>query len=144
MNKLRRRQEINKDDYWMAMAFMLSAGSRSKQPRGCIIVSSNNEPLAMSCDSFVKSTNHVIHAEINSIFNYQAPINNGTVYLTHPPCCACLISLIKIDIKRIVYFPSETLELNVEDIAKCSFVQLDEFKGNLNWIRDHIRTLDIF
>lgn len=128
----------------MAMAFMLAAGSRSNQPQGCIIVNSNNEPLAMSCDSVVKSTNHIIHAEINAIFNYQTAINNGIVYLTHTPCYACLISLIKIEIKRIVYFPNKALDSDVESVAKSSFVKLDEFKGNLNWIRDYIRTLDVF
>lgn len=131
----------------MAMAFMMSAGSTSNRPQGCIIVGSKDEPLAMACDGapkFMQSSNHSIHAEMNAIFNCKIQISTGTAYLTHTPCYHCVMSLIGANIKRIVYFPTKTIDSDASDAIRCAQVQSEEFKGNLNWMRDYIKTLDVF
>jgi len=149
MNKVRRRfkETVNRDDYWMAMAFMLSAGSSSNRPQGCIIVGTNNEPLAMACDGSPRSmqdSDHVVHAEMNAIFNCKGPIPGGTAYLTHTPCYHCALNLIGANIKRIVYFPTKSIDPDTLDAVRCAYAQSDEFKGNLNWMRDYLKTLNIF
>lgn len=141
------RETVHRDDYWMAMAFMLSAGSTSNRPQGCIIISVNGDPLGMACDGTPKSmqnSDHVIHAEMNAIFNCKYPISNGIAYLTHTPCYHCAMSLISANIKRIVYFPTKSIDSDTVDAIRCAYAQLDEFKGNLNWMRDYIKTLNIF
>lgn len=142
-----RREIVNNDDYWMGMAFMLAAASNSDRPQGCIIVNSNNESIGMACDGSPKSmkdNTHVVHAEMNAIFNCKQPISGGTAYVTHTPCYHCIMSLIGANIKRIVYFSTNVIDRDAVNAIGCSYVHLEEFNGNLNWMRDYLKVLDIF
>jgi deoxycytidylate deaminase len=147
MRKSKRREPLNRDDYWMAMVFMLAAGSTSIKQQGCIVVNSNYELLGMGHDGHPKTMQeceHTIHAEMNALFNCELPIHSGMAYLTHTPCYHCAMSLVAANIKRIVYFHTKPIDSETEDAIKCSYGQLEQFKGNLNWMRDYIKTLDIF
>lgn len=130
---------VGRDDYWMALAFVLLANSTSNH--SCVIVGENNELLCVGHDKTIQNSNYVVFAEINAIFNCKQSVSGGTAYLTHVPCYNRIIPLIGANIKKIVYFP----EKNIDSI-KCDFVKSnsEEFKGNLNWIRDYLKTLDIF
>ena len=147
MSKRRFREPINRDDYWMAMAFMLAAGSNSASQQGCVIVGSDNAPLGMGHDGPLRGTQdseHVIHAEMTALFGCASWDSGGVAYVTHTPCYHCVLNLLGANIKRIIYFPTETIDPHALDAARCAYGQIEEFKGNLNCIRDYIRTLDIF
>ena len=150
MSKARKRfrEPLNRDDYWMGMAFMLAAGSPSSRQQGCIIVGLNNEPVGMAHDGSPKTMQqeceHVVHAETNALFNAKLPLAGGTAYVTHTPCYHCVLSLAAANIKRIVYFQTKPLDPDTLDAMRCAYGQIDEFRGNLNWMRDYIKTLSIF
>lgn len=130
----------------MGMAFMLSAGSICRG-QGAIIVGPNQEPVGMGFDGLPKSMSngeHSVHAEINAIFNSQCHTINCTIFITHTPCYHCVMSILAANIKKIIYFQTKSLDSDVADAVRCGFGQIQEYKGNLNWMRDHIRFLDIF
>lgn len=149
MSKSRKkfRNLMNRDDYWMAMSFMFASGSSTNNPQACIIVDSNNEVLGIACNNPPKSIvdcEHVVHAELNAILNCNNPIVNGTAYLTHTPCYTCCLSLIAANIKTIVYFPTGIIDSKSSHVVKCAYGLLIKFNGNLNWIRDYVKFLNIF
>ena len=147
MIKRRFRETINKDDYWLGMAIIGAAGSPSNNRQGCVLVDSNNNLINLSFDGYLdqqlNSQNHPVHAEMNSIFSASIS-NGGTAYITNTPCYNCVVALLSCGIRRIVYFPTKTLDSKVSDAVYSAYGQIEEFKGNLNWMRDYINTIDVF
>lgn len=149
MNRTRKRfrEPIDRDALWMGQAFMLAAGSVSSRQQGCIIVGTNHQPMGMGHDASPQSMqdgDHVVHAEINALLNCKQPLAGGTAYITHTPCYHCVMALLASNIRRIIYFPTKTPDEDTVDAVRCGYAQLEEFKGNLNWMRDYLRTLDVF
>lgn len=87
---------------------------------------------------------HVIHSEMNALLSCKTPINGGVVYLTHTPCYSCSLGLLASNIKRVVYFPTKKIDENTLNAFQTAYAQAEEFKGNLNWMRDYMKSLDIF
>jgi hypothetical protein len=46
-------------------------------------------------------------------------------------------------LRKIVYFSTEPLNKTVSDLFSGLFGEIDEFKGNLNWIYDYMESLDL-
>ena len=146
MIKRRFRETINKDDYWLGLAFMVAAGS-SNNRQGCILVGANNEPITFAFDGSLntqgnnspKNEEHPIHAELKSVLSSSA--SGGTAYITHTPCYNCVMALLSCGIRRIIYFSTKTLDSKSTDAVYCAYGQIEEFKGNLNWMRDYIGSL---
>lgn len=131
----------------MGMAFMLAAGSSSFRQQGCVIVGTNNEVAGVGHDGSPKTmqdSEHPLHAEMNALFNCTLPLAGGTAYVTYTPCYHCVLSLVAANIKRIVYFKTKPLDQDTEEAMRCAYGQIDEFRGNLNWMRDYLKTLNIF
>jgi len=130
------------------MAFMMAAGSSSSRQQGCVIVGMNNEIVGIAHDGSPKTmqqdAEHVVHAETNALFNCRLPLAGGTAYITHTPCYHCVLNLVGANIKRIQYFQTKPLDPNILDAVRCAYAQIDEFKGNLNWMRDYMKSLSIF
>ena len=143
----RLREPLHRDDYWMGMAFMLAAGSSSMRQQGCVIIGMNNEPVGIAHDGSPKTmqdSEHVVHAETNALFNCKLPLAGGTAFVTHTPCYHCVLNLVAANIKRIVYFQTKPLDQDTLDAVRSAYGQIDEFRGNLNWMRDYLRGLNIF
>lgn len=157
------RQVPDRDSYYMGRAWW--ASRKSKDPRtqvGAYIVSVNHEPIssgyngppAVIPDNSVNwerpfKYSFVHHAEDNAIwFGRHKCMKDGTIYVTAPPCKACMLDIARTGIKRVVYFRPKTdsgsLIANAEEwqitqqIAYLSLIALEEFQGNLNWMRDDI------
>ena len=158
----------NRDDYYMGEAFIIA--SKAKDPRtqiGCRIVSANNDPISTGYNGPPKRINdnaidwdrpakypYIIHAEDNAIKRAKKKgegLVGATVYVTGPPCKACMLDIVEAEIARVVYFrpkaDSGSLLANNEEwettqeIAKAGGVRLDRFQGNLNWLRDRMESL---
>lgn len=139
------RDQIDRDDYWMGVAFIFAAGSRNyNRQQAAILLGSNLELLSMACDGLQKATDgdHSPHAELNSLLNARVPTSGGTLYITHTPCYHCAVAISAASIKRVIYFPTKKIEDNSLEAFRAAYVQPEEFRGNLNWMRDHIKTLD--
>lgn len=137
-------QVLNKDEYWIAVSFILAAGSKGKGT-ACLIVNSQNEIISCACDKLTFSNSkHAFSPESLAVLKIACDSTNSTAYLTHTPNYDSVMLLIAANIKRIVYFPNKCIDQNSLDIAKSAYVQLEEFKGNLNWVRDYFQVLNIF
>jgi len=147
MNKKRIRESINRDDYWMGMAFMFASKSNFDPQHGCVIVDANNEMVSHGCESapnHFKSFDHILHAEMKALFESCESLCGSTVYVNYAPCYDCCFYLFSRSVKRIVYYPNGILQDETYDLLKASYAQVEAFKGNLNWMRDYFKTLNIF
>jgi deoxycytidylate deaminase len=93
----------------------------------------------------------VVHAEDNAIKRAnrkQGNLLGATLYVTGPPCRACMLDIVDAEISRVVFFrpklePGSMLNDDSEwkvtqKIANLGKVELEEFKGNLDWMYDRI------
>lgn len=156
----------SRDEYYMGEAFIIA--SKSKDPRtqvGCRIVSKNNDPLSTGYNGPPQNINdtaidwdrpekypYIVHSEDNAIKRAKKKkLRGATVYVTAPPCKSCMLDIVDAKVARVVYFRPKTdsgsLLANNEEwettqnIAKLGGVRLDQFQGNLNWLRDRIESL---
>lgn len=140
------RESVPKDDYWMGLAFVVAAASRSSgRCQGAVILSANHDFYSLGCESPPKQSQeceHFIHAEMQALHAAKFPLAGGLIYLTHTPCYDCLCNVVAAGIKRVVYYPSRAADELTTDLAKTSYIQFEEFAGNLNWLRDYLKVLE--
>lgn len=142
---------LRNDDYWMGVALMIASSPSSVFNEGCVILDSNNCMLGVGFDSLpvglsdsYTKADHIVHAEMNAIANCKSSIFNGTVYITYTPCYNCLLTLVTVKVRKVVYFSTGQLDIESKDLVDKVGLKIEEFKGNLNWIRDYIQSLDVF
>jgi dCMP deaminase len=144
----------------MGMAWMWASMSKDPSTQiGAVIVSADNRPLGSGYNGPPRQIpdseidwarpfkyKYIRHAERNALdFCSEAPIG-ATIYVTGNPCPDCMNDIVTEGISKVIYFPciadkSSMLArqdewLETQDIAKKGKVELIQFKGNLNWMRD--------
>ena len=156
-----------RDAYYMEKAFWVA--SKSKDPRtqvGAVIISPKNEPISDGYNGPPRRIKDelinwdrpekyafVIHAEANAIKHAGGKCLDGaTVYITAPPCPACMLDIAATTIERVVYFKPKSEEGSMiadptkwaltEQIAELASVKLIPFQGNLNWMRDRVTWME--
>jgi dCMP deaminase len=149
----------------MGLCYFIAA--RSKDPstqHGAIIVDSNNITRGWGYNGAPHKIRDseinwrrpdkypfIVHAEQNA-FDHAAgepsTLFGGTIYITGMPCPECTKRIISKRIKRIVYgfrssvmIPDDITNL-VKELCRLSGVHLDPYKGNINWIRDIMVSLE--
>lgn len=139
------REPASFDDYWMGMAFWVGANSRSPHHNGAVVVSAAGQLLASGFDSPPKATpdgEFFRSAEKIAISDTAGKVLTGAaIFLTFTPSSEGFLDILAADIRRLVYFPSGPLDPACHEIMQQGYVQLVEYKGNLNWMRDHISVL---
>lgn len=77
-------------------------------PVGAVLVSENNELIAVGHNQPISASDPTAHAEIivlraaaKKLGNYRLP--NTTLYVTLEPCTMCVGALVQARVKRIVY-----------------------------------------
>lgn len=169
--KVSPRDVPSRDDYYMGLAFWLAAKSKDPSTQvGAIIISASNVPLGTGYNGPPSQINdnainwdrpdkydYMDHAEENAIHfakNNHLSMAGSTIYITGNPCRRCMKAIIKNGLRRVVYFKmekpegSESMMAKPEDIAKIeemgrlATVTLSEYKGNLNWMRDHMKVME--
>jgi dCMP deaminase len=157
------REVPDRDSFYLGMAFW--AASRSKDPNtqcGAFIISKENEPLGWGyngppkriddtkiCWSRPKKYDYIIHAEINAINYARGELYGSTIYVTAKPCKNCMLNIVNVGIKKVVYFPYKSKDNNsmlsdplmsdkTDEISYLSNVELCEFRGSLNWMLSRI------
>jgi dCMP deaminase len=163
--KIPPRTVPTRDEYYLGKAFWIAC--KSKDPRtqvGAVIIAADNDPISTGYNGPPKRINDsainwdrpdkypfIIHAEDNAIKRAkkkQAVLLGSTLYVTGPPCRACMLDIVEAEIARVVFFrpklePGSMLNDDSEwkitqEIAQLGQVRLEEFQGNLNWMRDRI------
>lgn len=142
-----RKQAIDRDDYWLGLAFLIAAASKNPdEKQGAVVVSPANEALSLACDgspTSMQDSSHFVNAELNALFGVKVPIKDTTLYLTHTPCYQSCLAALAAGVKRIVYFKTDELTEDSVDAAKDGYLQLETFRGNLNWVRDYVKSLEL-
>jgi len=163
IKKVLPRKVPKRDDRYMGLCFWYA--SFSKDPRtqnGAVIVTADNVPLGMGYNGPPKCIvdgeidwdrpnkyPYIKHAERNAIDHSCRTLMKGaTIYVTAMPCPDCMLDIVDSGIKRIIYFKghhdSGSMCASVqglstaENIAQLSNITLQEFNGNLNWMRDRM------
>jgi dCMP deaminase len=111
-------------------------------------------------DSVLTKYDFMIHAEKNAIQWAKGDplIKGSTMYVTGLPCKFCIPHIIHAGIAKVIYFPHKSKDSKSMFSDKSKFektfemaqkgnVILEEFKGNLNHMRDdmvHFEQLGIF
>ena len=94
---------------------------------------------------------HTAHAEENAIRHSLGDFDGATLYVTGKPCKRCMLRIVGVGIKQVVYFPYKPLDTQstlaqddgvTDAIAEAGGVKLLRFKGNLNWMRDRMKVME--
>ena len=162
------RRVPSREEKYMGLAFMYASFSKDPNSQiGAVIVTSDNELLGLGYNgppakyndqeldwSRPNKYNHIIHSEINAIkHSNRDKLKGSTIFVTAKPCASCMLDIVDAGIIKVMYFPFKICDsssmLNnkqifeaADDIAKKGRLTVQEFKGNLNWIRDRIKQMD--
>ena len=71
------------------------------------------------------------------------------MYSTHRPCSRCALNMVDYKLKKVVYFPTKfpdgsSMILDPKDVALTNDIaerggmEIIEYDGDLNWMRDRI------
>jgi dCMP deaminase len=159
------RDVPQRDEKYMALAFCI-AQLFSKDPHtqvAAVIVDEDFRPRGYGYNGPPQSVDDkevdwsrpekydmIVHAEINAIHHSWGSLKGSTIYITAPPCPRCMLEMVASGIEKIIYFNYKAdagSSVNAEALAKiealatASGVQLAEFSGNLNCIRDAVADL---
>lgn len=164
IKKVSPRETPDADDFYMGMAVWYA--SKSKDPHtqvGAVIISSDNRPLGFGYNGPPRQINdtsfswsrpekykYIYHAEENAIDYATENLSGSTLYVSAFPCSRCMLKIVRNGIRKVIYFPfwkkdGSSLAATIadtEEVAKAGYVQLTEYKGNLNWMKDRIVVLD--
>lgn len=138
------RELIPKEDYWVGMAFCFGAMSFYKR-QAAIIVDSHNlisYGLEIQPNGIFGESDHLLSSEIHAISNSKIDCQNSVIYLTHTPNYSSILNIVNAGIKRIVYFNTKKLCDDSLDLVKKANISMQEFRGNLNWMKDYMKILE--
>jgi deoxycytidylate deaminase len=145
-----------RDDYFMGLAHLIAFGSRNPhQPVGALVTDCNGRHFAFGTDSMPApladlndgwDDEAVIHAEVEALHMARFPLGSGVLYVSNRPCLKCVCEALHLGIKRVVFngkCPETADWVKVQEVMRMSYMQLDEFKGDLNWLRDQMKSLEV-
>ena len=166
--KIPPRKTPTRDEKYMGAAFMEASFSKDPNTQiGAVIVTLHNVPLGRGYNGPPPQYNdsdmdwsrpakykNIIHAEINAI-KHSDPnkLSGATIYVTSKPCACCMLAIVTAGITKVIYFKLKTTEAgsmlqdakifeDADEIAQNGKVRVEEFKGNLNWMRDRMKQME--
>ena len=111
---------MNWDARFLALAHHVSQWSKDPSTKvGAVLVGTDKRQVALGYNGFPPNVTdslfrlhtreaklrYMIHAERNVLDNATFPTAGSTLYVTHPPCCGCALSIISKGIHRVVSSP---------------------------------------
>ena len=174
MNKKKKspRRTPSRDEKYMALAMWIASFSKDPDTQiGAVIISAENKPLGWGYNGPPRQIkdidvnwdrpdkyDFVEHAEENAIDHSGFDLEGSILYVTAKPCKKCMLKIVKQGIHEVIYFPFKSKDKlssindpatynRVDEISRLGNVQLKEFNGNLNWMRDrmqHMETIGVF
>ena len=137
--------KLDKNDFWMGMAFMFA--SRSKSGHASVLVDGNTLiSYGLENPSFCNQASKlIIPSEISVIVNSNKKFEYATLYSTKTITIQVALTIIAATgIKKVVYYPSDPLDEGVLQLFSGIYTELTEYKGNLYWLQDYVKSLDLF
>lgn len=142
MEKKKFRDCFSYDEYWMGIAFLLSAKSSSKH---MMIAVENNQLVCTSRDDLICASpqyNHSRSQEIDIIAGCKN-LPNCVVYSTFTPSYSILSNFVTANLRRVIFYKTKELCEDSQDLISYSrSITLTPFVGNLNWMRDYMPILE--
>lgn len=142
MEKKKFRDCFSFDEYWMGIAFLLSAKSSSKH---MMIAVENNQLVCTSRDDLIcvsSQYNHSRSQEIDIIVGCKN-LPNCVVYSTFTPSYSMLSNFVTANLRRVIFYKTKELCEDSQDLISYSrAITLTPFAGNLNWMRDYMPILE--
>jgi len=161
------RETVDVDDYFMSLAFWTATRSRDPhRQEGAVVVGQDDRIIAaepngipdlIRTDDFSwdrgERLDYVERAIPNALWAASSQLKGAdsepTLYVTSFPTKRCMRAIVRAKLDKVVWFPlHEKMEIEsemsdkekeaVEKLASLSKVTLEEYKGNLNWMRDQI------
>ena len=111
---------MNWDARFLALAHHVSQWSKDPSTKvGAVLVGTDKRQVALGYNGFPPKVTdslfrlhtreaklrYMIHAERNVLDNATFPTAGSTLYVTHPPCCNCALSIISKGVARVVSSP---------------------------------------
>ena len=108
------------DERFLSLAHHVSQWSKDPSTKvGAVLVGTDKRQVALGYNGFppgIADSNfrlanrdikmrYIIHAERNVLDNAHFPSHGATLYVTHPPCCNCALSIISKGVSRVVSSP---------------------------------------
>ncbi len=108
------------DQRFLDLAHHISHWSKDPSTKvGAVLVGTDKRHVALGYNGFpphVEDSNarldnrevrlrYTLHAERNVLDNAHFPSVGSTLYVTHPPCCNCALSIISKGVARVVSSP---------------------------------------
>lgn len=166
--KVEARKVPCREEKYMGLAFWVASFSKDPSTQnGCVIISTDNRPLGMGYNgpprvygdldidwSRPEKYKDMVHAEMNAIWHCSESPSGATLYCTAIPCQACMLQLVVVGIDNVIYYTGHHFDSGsmcadksqhkeIEEIARKGRVTLEKFDGNLNWMRDRVRRMEI-
>lgn len=147
MEKKKNRDNISSDEYWMSIVFMLAAkSSTGKMMIAVDSVSEKNQIVYSSREQELCNSSKFTHErslEVD-IIAHNSDLLNYTIYCNYTPDYVAVCNLFAVGVRRIIYFRTEDLSEDTQDLMASRIIAVTPFVGNLNWMRDYISGLGDF
>lgn len=108
------------DQRFLQLAAHVATWSKDPSTKvGAVLVGKDKRQVALGYNGFPPNVSdshfrlrhrdvklrYTIHAERNVLDNAAFPTASSTLYVTHPPCCNCALSIISKGVSRVVSSP---------------------------------------
>lgn len=108
------------DQRFLQLAAHVATWSKDPSTKvGAVLVGKDKRQVALGYNGFPPNVSdshfrlrhrdvklrYTIHAERNVLDNAAFPAASSTLYVTHPPCCNCALSIISKGVSRVVSSP---------------------------------------
>lgn len=108
------------DTRFLCLATQVASWSKDPSTKvGAVLVGQDKRQVALGYNGFppgIEDTTsrltkrevklrYTLHAERNVLDNAAFPAQGSTLYVTHPPCCNCALSIVSKGVSRVVSLP---------------------------------------
>jgi len=133
-------QRLCDDDYYMGIAFMSMVRSGYKEVALYVDVNNIIHISTEGKQNILLSQEKSFHLDaalcLLGNFNYS-----GILYLTYTPCVQTILLLNNSLVKKVVYYESETVNTDVEQLCANTNLIFAKYDGNLYWMKDYMEFL---
>jgi hypothetical protein len=139
------RDRLDKNDFWMGMAFMF--GARSKCGYAALLVDGNTliDYSIHDISQYKQEAQTTVPPEISLIVNCKKKFDFATLYVTKTIDVSAAYAIIaNTGIKKVIYYPSKPLAEDVKKLFLGIYTEIVKYEGNLYWLQDYASSIHLF
>lgn len=136
------------DSWFITLCFVIAQRSLDKDTKhGAILCNNEHQILGVGYNGFPRGGNdcslpmsrplkyeYMVHAESNCILNSQNLMihRDSTMYITGMPCSGCMLQMIQVGVKNVVYGPVTSTCVNYDIIQTVRHLS-NEYKVHMRY-----------